>query len=82
VARASLDHLTKGAHQMPTRSKVVTKVRCSRCGNPYWESETVANGEGPCFCPDCDEMPDTHEPDYGGVLGADGQVHSDADPGL
>lgn len=22
------------------------------------------------------------EPDFGGVLGADGQVHSDADPGL
>lgn len=35
-------------------------------------------------CPQCIEQHGNpeHEPDYGGVLGADGQVHSDADPGL
>jgi hypothetical protein len=34
--------------------------------------------------PEDDEVPETDavEEDYGGVLGADGQIHSDADPGL
>lgn len=68
------------------------QTRCSDCGRTFECEERVANGEGPAFCDGCDE---THaalqprrreyhetEPDYGGVLGADNQVHSDADPGL
>ena len=52
------------------------RERCGWCGGP------VRPGERYC-CPACEQ--EAHEvpaEDYGGVLGADGRVYSDADPGL
>jgi hypothetical protein len=69
---------------------------CPRCARDGFrirlgvlEPETEETYEGR-HCLDCEEFyrtpghhPDDGPPeDYGGTLGADGQVHSDADPGL
>lgn len=64
-------------------------VYCAGCAKKISVPEHVANGPEPVFCSDECQMDQEHmqcvadhEPDYGGVLGADGQVYSDADPGL
>jgi len=69
---------------MPTKT-------CSKCGNTY-ETRVEYGDEPKPLCTPCWRL-DRNEArrraeaeaerlDYGGVLGADGQVHSDADPGL
>lgn len=66
-------------------------VYCAGCSKKISVPEHVANGPNPVFCSDACQMDQEHleylasirpEPDYGGVLGANNQVYSDADPGL
>ena len=66
---------------------------CTKCGAAYEALGDAADDPSglctPCWRRQCNdgmrrargEQPESY-PDYGGVLGADGQVHSDADPGL
>lgn len=69
------------------------EIVCAACGRRFCTRESIANAEAaPCCSEECEgdlaaERPghwrdEDHDHDYGGVLGADGQVHSDADPGL
>ena len=68
---------------MSTREKPRRiQVRCGYCGNLYWVREDHESEDLYCS-DDCADMACTDtEPDYGGVLGADGMVYSDADSGL
>ncbi len=63
---------------------------CTKCGKLYEAKGDDADDPNgmctPCWrahrsADRAHAFPET-EPDYGGVLGADGQIHSDADPGL
>lgn len=69
------------------RDEPLIDVHCPVCGELIRVPESIANAERPPFCSELCEFGYDHpnpspEPDYGGVLGADGQVYSDADPGL
>jgi hypothetical protein len=66
---------------------------CPMCGYPTSPSSPMVYlppcGPTDGLCAGCASDSDDYEgqrdedqPDYGGVLGADGQVYSDADPGL
>lgn len=64
---------------------------CTKCGTQY-EDRTDFEDPRPALCSPCWRKDrndarrraeaQAERVDYGGVLGADGQIHSDADPGL
>ncbi len=89
MARKPSD-FNKATHSGKAVQCQICKRMIGRGKAKYVYHEQVSNFRGEDIthtrCPECvtrvGRRHEEPEPDYGGVLGADGQVHSDADEGL
>jgi hypothetical protein len=85
VSYSASDNINPAPKGPPPISQTRPRSRpCVSCIDLECETDDI-------LCPKCREMADKArrnrhseeiEPDYSGVLGADGSVYSDADPGL